>query len=91
MASYSGKAVVTSAKITFAGTAYDCKSIPSGIPETCEPPNVTVLTDTEQRFESAAVTEDGESRPSHEGRELKRCSFRFSFRFGVAPHTRGVN
>ena len=60
MASYSGKAVVTTAKITFAGTAYDCKSIPSGIPETCEPPNVTVLTDIEQRFDSAAVTEDGE-------------------------------
>ena len=60
MAAYTGKAVVTSAKITFAGAAYDCKSIPSGIPETCEPPNVTVLTDTEQRFESAAVTEDGE-------------------------------
>ena len=60
MASYSGKSVVTTAKITFAGTAYDCKSIPSGIPETCEPQNVTVLTDTEQRFESAAVTEDGE-------------------------------
>ena len=60
MAAYTGKAVVTSAKITFAGTAYDCKSIPSGIPETCEPPNVTVLTDIEQRFESAAVTEDGE-------------------------------
>ena len=60
MASYTGKAVVTSAKITFAGTAYDCKSIPSGIPETCEPPNVTDLTDIEQRFDSAAVTEDGE-------------------------------
>ena len=60
MAAYTGKAVVTSAKITFAGTTYDCKSIPSGIPETCEPPNVTVLTDIEQRFDSAAVTEDGE-------------------------------
>lgn len=60
MAAYTGKAVVTSAKITFAGVAYDCKSIPSGIPETCEPPNVTVLTDIEQRFDSAAVTEDGE-------------------------------
>ena len=60
MASYSGKAVVTSAKITFAGTAYDCKSIPSGIPETCEPPNITILLDTEQRFDFAAVTEDGE-------------------------------
>ena len=47
MAAYTGKAVVTSAKITFAGTAYDCKSIPSGIPETCEPPNVTVLTGVE--------------------------------------------
>lgn len=60
MAAYTGKAVVTSANITFAGVAYDCKSIPSGIPETCEPPNVTVLTDIEQRFDSAAVTEDGE-------------------------------
>ena len=33
MSAYTGKAVVTSAKITFAGVAYDCKSIPSGIPE----------------------------------------------------------
>lgn len=60
MATYTGKAVATSASIQFAGTEYDCKSLPSGVPESCELPNVTVLTDGVQQFAESALTEDGD-------------------------------
>ena len=56
----SAPTVIQTATLSFGSDSYKVKSIPSGIPETCEPPNVTVLTDIEQRFDSAAVTEDGE-------------------------------
>ena len=59
MANYTGKAVAMSVKLVFDGKDYDCKSIPAGVPETAELPNVTVCTDSVQQFAEAAVTEEG--------------------------------
>lgn len=58
MANGKSKQVVVTATVTFGGTSYDCRKIPGGIPESCEPPDVTVLADVEQRFEASALTQD---------------------------------
>lgn len=54
------KHVVVKSAITFGGTAYDVRTLPCGVPETTDLPDVTVLSDVEQRFAPSACTEDGE-------------------------------
>lgn len=60
MATPASKNVVTQYSVSFDSTVYDCKSIPAGVPASCEPPDVTVGTDVNTRHAAAAYTEDGE-------------------------------
>lgn len=54
------KVVAVKAKLTFNGTEYGCRSLPPGIPQTTDLPDVTILTDEEQRFDESALVEDAE-------------------------------
>lgn len=61
------KVVVVTAKLKFAGTEYGCLSLPPGIPQTTDLPDVTVLTDVEQRFDESALVEDASFTAELEG------------------------